>query len=182
MATYPVYVALATVQEYLGASPRAAGFLALDEDTQEQWMVEATRMLNRQRWQGTPTEDYPDDQDLAWPRDGITGVTDGTTPQAILDGFCELVLALYLDASLLSGSGGGAGRVKSISSGKGVGVEFFAPVAASAGKFPATVQELIGPYLQGALTRSGLTMTRAGGTSEESQFEDCDRFDLTEGE
>lgn len=179
MATYETYTSLAVLVEYLTASPRATAFLALAPDTQEMWMVEATRMLNRQRWAGTPTEDYPDDQPLAWPRDGISGVTDGVTPQAILDAFCELTLALYLDSSTLHQSGGGS-RVKSLSTGGGVGVEFFGP-ATSSGRFPRIVQELIGDYLATA-GGSSVARSRAGGTTEESQFEDCDAFDLSDGE
>lgn len=179
MTTYPTYLSLADTQIYLGATPRAAAFLAEVADTQERWMVEATRMLNRQVWAGTPTEIYPADQDLAWPRDGVTGVTDGTTPQAILDAFCELTLALYLDASTLATATAG-NNVKRVDSGKGVGVEFFGPSTRGAGRFPRIVQELVGAYLA---SRSGSGLAaRASGTNETSQFTDCRDFDLTKGE
>lgn len=178
MTTYDTYLSRADVVTYLTASPRATAFLALDADTQDQWLVEATRELNAEEWAGTPTESYPDEQPLAWPRDGIDGVTDGTTPQAILDGFAELVLALYLNAALIDQANTG-NNVKSVIA-KGVGVEFFGPSQDTATRFPARVQRLIGRYL-GSSGASALAVGAASGTCERSQFTACHDFDLTDG-
>lgn len=178
MPSYETYLSLAQVQTYLGASPRATAFLAKEEDVQDQWLVEATRELNAEEWAGTPTEDYPDDQPLAWPRDGITGVTDGVTPQAILDGFCELVLALYTNAGLIdqANTGNGVKRVNA----KGVEVEFFGPSSDTATRFPPRVQRLIGRYL-GSGDAAAVMVGAVSGECERSQFTDCHDYDLTEG-
>lgn len=176
MTTYPTYLSLADTVEYLAASPRATAFLAEDDDTQDRWLVEATREFNAEDWAGTATAD---DQDLAWPRDGVTGATDGETPQAIYDGWCELVLALYTNASLIDQVNTG-NNVKSVGGAGVPTVEFFAPSSETAARYPMRVQRLVGRYLASA--SAGLTLSVATGTCEESQFDDCNSYDLSRGE
>jgi len=177
MAVYPTYLSLASVDDYLEASPRSTAYSALTDDEKSKYIVEATRMFNRQAWAGTPTEDYPADQDLAWPRDGIDGVTDGTTPQAILDGFCELVNYLVSDSAFVNASSSGK-NIQRVDAGKGVGVTFFSPTTATAGRFPVAVQELVGEFLATAVA-GGTAISVATGTDHSSSFDDCDDFDLS---
>jgi len=169
--SYTTYISVADALVYLAASPRAASWVAASADARGQWLVEATRMINRQAWSGTPTQAYPSVQALAWPRDGVTGVTDGTTPQAILDACSELAATLIDDQSTLLATSAGK-NVQRVDAGKGVGVTFFGPTSDTAGRFPTIVQELVGQYLATASATAGVPV--AGGTSNESSFADCD--------
>jgi len=119
-------------------------------------MVTATRQMDAESWTGAKTTTS---QPLAWPRTGVTdregsAVASGTIPADIVNGFFELALALIADPSLATAGADPASAVKSISDGK-TSLTFWSPQNAG-GRFPSTVQALLGPYLSGSAAAVGL--------------------------
>lgn len=99
---------------------------------------------------------------------------------AIANATYELAAALVANPQLAATPSGK--NVKSISTGAAGGhasVQFWAPQRPGAGGLPSIVARLLGPYLSGA---SGAGVPYSGGdTDEESKFDDCDAFDVSEG-
>jgi hypothetical protein len=135
-------------------------------------LVQATRLFDRQRWQGTATGS------LSWPREGVTDedgeeVSSASVPARIVDGVYELALAGLADGSVFAGAS--AGSSLSSFSASGVSMSWFA--ARPGHRFPSTVMELIGWALEGAggsstdLAGSIGPGAYASGTDGESQFD-----------
>lgn len=150
--------------------------------TRARALVEATRLLDRQAWQGDKTDSG---QALAWPRTGVTdrlgnAVDDSTIPDDVITAAYELALAALVDAGTVKGTSTGS-NIQSVNA-QGVSVSFFAPVAG--GRFPARVMELVGQYLGGSATStgsvsaSGLAGSYASGTDGESAFDDDDVYGM----
>ena len=92
--SYFAYSSVADALTYLGANPDASAFIEGTTDQQGQWLVQASRILDRQQWPGSKTDGA--DQSSAWPRadTGLSDVDEDTIPQAIIDACCELAAAL----------------------------------------------------------------------------------------
>ena len=142
-------------------------------------LVEATRLLNRQAWDGDLTSSS---QALAWPRDGVTAtpasgiaVTDGVTPDEIVQGAYELTLAMLAKPSVVA-STNTSSNIASVGAGA-ASVSFFSPVAG--GRFPDRVMELLS-WAFGAddsvLLAGGAYAT---GTDGCSQFDAADTYSRT---
>lgn len=136
----------------------------LDPGTQEQTLVTATRMLDRQTWQGLPTATP---QALQWPRTGVIDkynlpVDPSSVPQAIIYAECELAMAIYADPTVQTNKNTTT-NVKSVKGGPAE-VQFFRPV--NGGRFPTIVQELVGQYMSGS-TPIGMV----SGNCTESKFD-----------
>lgn len=84
---YDTYADVASADIYLAADPNGTTWAGLDDDQKGRYLVQATRVLNAQRWKGQRVDP---DQPLAWPRSGISGVDDEGVPQAIFDASIEL--------------------------------------------------------------------------------------------
>lgn len=174
---YDTFISLANAEIYLDAALHATGWAAATSTQKAQAIVTATRMLDRQAWDGEMTDA---DNALAWPRSGLLDaegeeVDEDTIPSQIEDATCELAEALLKDASAQTSATGGS-NVKRLDA-RGVSVEFFSP--REAGRFPTIVQELVSLWLAGAT--AAVIAPRTSGTSEESTL-DCDGdFDLSGG-
>lgn len=171
--TYDVYRDLDETNAYLAGSTGWPTWDALAEDDQLRAIVAATRLLDRQRWQGEKTDSA---QPLAWPRTGISGVDPATIPAQVLDAHSELVLALVTGSTAetdASTSFSGTRRLKAGSA----EIEYFFNASQQTGgtRFPLAVQELIGQWLEGAGSAAGGAISY--GTCGRSRF----RLDRYEG-
>lgn len=173
---YPVYADIATATLYLQADPSSTAFFALDAEQQAQYLVAATRVLDRQAWLGEKTDP---DQDLQWPRKntGVPGVEDDVIPLDIIDAACELTNAMvngYDAANQQSTETGAQKRLKAGS----VEIEYFLNTTDFALRFPLPVTELIGKYL-GSAASPAIDGSAAYGTCKPSMTRD--HFGFTEG-
>ncbi len=143
-------------------------------------LVEATRLLDRQAWDGDKTSSG---QALAWPRDGVTAttpsggeVTDGVTPDEIVAAAYELALAMLAKPAVVAGTST-ASNVQQAGAGS-ASVTFFSPTAG--GRFPDRVMELVGWAFAGSSSGDIVAMgSYASGTDGCSQFDTCDTYALT---
>lgn len=169
-----------SADEYFGGSLNATGWTGAAVDDQARALVNATRIFDKQGWQGTRT-DVATPQPLAWPRTGVPDcdgivVATGVIPDNVIFGSYELALALLNDATLQS-SGTQGTNVKRVLARKKVGdleiedeTEYFSGTLigeAQAGRFPAQVQEYIACYVVGS-AGGGVGATVVGGAP--SQF------------
>jgi hypothetical protein len=162
---YPVLASLEKAAEYLAADPAGAAFLAGDATQQAQWLVQATRVLGRQSWQGEQLDL------LAFPRSGISGVDSDSIPEAIEHGVIELASAIAAgyDAANQASTASGIKRQKAGS----VEQEFFYGAAGGPDgqgfRFPLPVWELVKGLLAGAGSVIGGAIGH--GVCEPSAFE-----------
>lgn len=123
------------------------------------------------------------DQEAAHPRTGLVtcggvAVDENTVALQVEEAQIELAFDLTQDTTLESKSNQGS-NIKKVGAGSAQ-VEFFNPTLDGASRFPSIVQELLRCFLGGGdQSRSGAIAT---GTCHESQFDDCDRFDIVPGE
>lgn len=169
------YATNAFADTYLGDSIRAAAWEGLEEDQQNQSLISAARLLEKQCWLGTRTVES---QPMKWPRTGVIdaeGIAQDPLlmPLDLQRGQVELAFELSQDPTLEQSltTGTNISRVKAGSA----EVDFFRPGGpfgtAGATRFPTVVQEYIGQFLCGF--RAGLRAL-AFGTDAESQFDDDD--------
>lgn len=174
---YGEHVGADSLTAYANASlAYAAIFTAASVDDRARAHVEATRVLDRAPWAGAKTSGA---QALAWPRTGVTradgtAVDSVTIPAEVTTAAYELALAGLADPSIFTGVTT-ADNTKKLEA-KGVSIEYFGPQAG--GRWPGRVGELVSQFLAG-MGASALGGSAAYGTSSESSFDDCDRFDLT---
>ena len=187
---YTIYGDQTSAVNYLTASLAAAptAFVAATATKQAAALVMASRMLDRQSWQGTPTGTPAIDSVLQWPRNNVVDdlgnpVSNGSIPDPILKGCYELAAMLLYDPSLQDQLNASK-NIASFNDGP-ASVSYFRPQIA--GRFPMVVQELIAPYLARAANAGGMTGTDTSGDSAAddstniSQFIDVDSYSLTRG-
>lgn len=181
--TFDVYGSSAGLASYAnGSLTWAATYTAASADNRSRALVEATRILNAQAWQGTKTSDG---QPLAWPRDGLTvkppsgvAVTDGVTPDEIVTGAYELALAILADTSIAAGTGASS-NVQSVTA-KGTGATFFSPVKGGrAPELPGRVNQWVRWALGGTASDLAPGGAYTSGTDGCSQFDIDDEYRLT---
>jgi len=175
--TYNAYASVDTADDYINAAfgDNADSWRALsDDDTKARLLVTATRTLDRQKWKGTKTDA---DQALDWPRKetGITGVTNNTVPQDIVDASIEMAVAL-LGGSDLQNVQTTEQKVQSLKAGS-VSLTYFRGADGVSHRFPQIIHELVAPYLAGA--SASLSSSSATGTGGKSVTNDD--FGFTEG-
>lgn len=166
-----------SLAEYAAGSLAYSAILtAASSDDQKRALVESTRILERQQYNGAKTIAG---QALAWPRTGVTRA-DGTAvdpnaiPQEIIDACYELALAGLADPALFTVVST-AKNIKKLDA-KGASIEYFGPAAG--GRWPGRVGELVGQFLAG-MGASTLGSSAAYGTSDCSDFDDDDRYGVT---
>lgn len=144
--TYDVYADVPTADIYLLADIQySATWCAATSDTKSSALVSATRYLDSKNWQGDKTSDV---QPLEWPRDNVSGVDNGTTPQEIIDASIILAAMTVADPTALSASNT-TNNVKVAKAGSAM-VENFKQSSKSITVFPSMVQNMIGQWLDGA--------------------------------
>jgi hypothetical protein len=166
-----------------GGSSASAAFrtAGADSDAQKRGLVDASRLLDRQRWQGTPVSTPEIDVTLEWPRDGVvdrygTAVSNASTPDDIIKAAYEMAAMLVEDPTIADQATSGS-NVSSVGAGSAK-VAFFRPTLGITGKFGTKISELIAPYLSGGTTLGAGeaygTDDASGGTPDSSAFNSDD--------
>lgn len=161
---FSVYASLSQAAQYLLAVFGADAWFALTPDQQGQALVTATRLMDRQCWQGTRTTDS---QELEWPRTGISGVYELAVPGDIVNGTIELAFAISGGSEVVNNATPQAQTLQTVKAGS-VSLTYFrgAEGVLAANRFPLPVQEYVRKYLCGA---AGLTLgAKSYGTDGES--------------
>lgn len=178
------YATIATADTYLGDAARALAWSGLSTSEKARALISATRLLDKQCWQGVKTNASPT-QTMQWPRTGVmradgTTVDPATVPLEIIDGMIELAFDLSQDTSL-EGSSSTASNIRRAKAGSAE-VEFFRPGGAfgTAGstRFPTEVMEYVGQFMCGFRANTGAIAT---GTGACSQFDNSDFDEVNHG-
>lgn len=170
------YVDVADADTYFLHAIHATAWNDAEETTKESALVTATRMLDRQNWDGEKYQDAPT-QVLDFPRSGLTDsegneVDETTVPQEVIDATCELGLALIEDVTVQSDRNTSS-NIKKLKAGSAE-IEYIR--GQSGPRFPTIVHELIGLWLSGTSEYSGPFVS---GADNESGLSDT--FDLSGG-
>lgn len=167
----------------------ATSWAAATQATKDAALVQATRLLDRQSWKGSPVGTPQIDVVLQWPRTGVTdrsgaAVSSLSVPDQVVKACYELAGAILVDPTLATTEMSGK-NIKRASPGGGVSVEYFVPTLGISGRFPVQVQELVGQFLDSSTASayvSGSAASGADGTAV-SQFSDggAADFDINRG-
>lgn len=160
--TYPVYSDLIESDDFMRADPNYATWVALGDETQARHLVAATRLIDRQRFPGTKTEE---NQELEWPREntGIDGVESTIVPPKIIQANTLLAYAISQGSEVDTEQNQGQ-KIHRLKAGS-VGITFFRGAEGIPTRFPTNIQELLRDYLEGASsTISGSTSGYKGET------------------
>lgn len=147
-STFDVYADLADANEYAIAAFHATAWLVATDDKKKQALVTATRILDRQKWQGSKTGGSA--QLPAWPRSGITSPpipSDSVVPDQVIEATIELAIAL-VNGSTVQDDQSTANKIRSAGAGS-ANVSFFRGAEGEPLRFPLIVWELIGQWLGG---------------------------------
>lgn len=176
---YPAYADLATANAYLAAKLDATAWVALTDDQKGAALVSMTRTLDRQVWQGAPTDGYEPPAGMAWPRSGLsypdgTPVDSTSIPDAVVYA-CIEGANLLASGSDLESTSSTASLTRSLKAGS-VAIEYFRQIDQQS-RFPQAIMELIGFWLGGS--NSGMVAV-ATGTCGETAFGDCEQYDVNQ--
>lgn len=183
--TYNVYGTEAEIKTYLGGRLGADAYTNAESNDKKKAHVQATRWMDTMQFQGTPT-DLVTPQPLAWPRIGMTNcngevVLDSVVPNELCEAIGELILVI-LGNSAASDAAGTGKNIKKVGAGSAQ-VEFFRAGDAqgkSGTPLPTQAWRLIKCFTgAGSQLNSGAI---SSGTDACSQFDDCDTYDLRDGE
>lgn len=147
---YPVYASLEAADAYLegSMSENAQKWrLITDEDTKKRYIIQMTRLIDRQRWKGEKTDEA---QELQFPRTGtgVDGVEDNQIPQAIVDATIEGAASLANGGDFET-TQNQSQKIQSMSAGR-VSMSFFRGAEGTASRFPLNIQELLRDLLAGS--------------------------------
>lgn len=169
--SYDIYGTQADAKKYFAARTDGASFSGRPDLAQKQLLVMATRMIDRQIWQGAKTSSS---QPLAFPRTGMTvggeEVDGSVVPDDVEFGCYELAMAIGLAPKTESQASIGQ-NVRSVGAGP-ARVEFFRPTLGGPTdfRFPTVVQELLGKYLSSSAP--SISPIASGTTDQESSWSD----------
>ena len=156
---YPILGTYAGAVEYLAASLQADAFNNGTVEFKQRAMIATTRMFARLNWKGVPSAGVA--PPMVWPRDN-TGVSpNGTTPEAVIFGFYEMVALVAEDPDVLSQSSSGSNVQRA--KGGDAEVWFFRSTLETATALPFSVHGWVKPFLTGS-----------GDVGAESFGVDCD--------
>ena len=175
-----VYAGLAKVKTHLlsSGSKGAIAFRALVDgsDDQKRLIVDATRMIDRMRWQGTANG--LDGTTLAFPRDDLKldgeVASDADQLALVEEAVAELVAILAVKSSTYSQADTGS-NIKAAGAGKSR-VEFFSPTRTKDGtatKLPTVVHDLIGMWLASQSPGAVASIGGSSSSSLTSNFNPC---------
>jgi hypothetical protein len=169
------YVSVATANTYfnLRLDPDAI-WSAATTDLKGQAVITATRMIDRQRWQGTVTTAT---DPLQWPRTGVhdkygNALSSTTLPSDLVLGCYELAYGLLQDSTLQNQAVAGS-NTKLLKAGS-VEIQYFRSTIGQVGKFPQIINELLAQFLAGSVS-TGV----ASGADRTTQFPD-DQMDIVD--
>ncbi len=159
---YEAYQTVAEIDVYAAAAvgDAAAGWNLADPTTQAPAAVSASRLIDRQQWQGEKTDPA---QAEAFPRTGLfypdgTEVPSDEVPQQVLDANSELAMDL-LAGSTVQSDPSTQQQTRRLKAGS-VEIEYF-NIPGTGTRFPQTVMELIGFWLGG---QAGVVGSESTGT------------------
>ncbi len=159
--SFEIYGDEAGARVYLAAASHGTSWATRDRAAQLRDLVTMTRILNRQPWVGLPT-DTTTPQPLAWPRTGVVdrngvAVDDSVIPQDVIDAGYEIALDLGIAESTVQTDAAGT-DIKIQRNLNQVGpirtevlTEKFDNANQNRRRFPLIVNELLSPFLGGAL-------------------------------
>lgn len=170
------YIDVTDADTYFDDAIHASAWEDSTSDIKAKALVTATRMMDRQDWNGTKYQDAPT-QVLDWPRSGLfdsegNALSETVVPQEILDATCELALALVQNSGLQDSTNTG-NNIKRLKAGS-VELEYIRGTSGS--RFPTIIDELVGLWLAGSPNYSGPFIY---GADNESDF--SDDFNLNRG-
>lgn len=155
-AEYFAYGTQDESDEYFAAAAHAQAWRDEDDaDVKGRALVTATRMLDRQKWQGEKTDP---DQDGAWPRTGVAEdepVNDEGVPLKVVHATFELALVLLNDPEAIQVTQNSSQKVSSLSAGS-VSISYFRGAEGEPLRFPLPVMELIGDWLGASSDLGGI--------------------------
>jgi len=148
---YFVYQDTAEIDAYAAAAigDNADAWRAAELEDKQRGAVSATRLIDRQTWQGLKATDSQDGQ---FPRSGLkfadgTAVPSDLVPQQLNDADCELAMALVAGAPVQD-QADTANMNRRLKAGS-VEIEYFRAITGSP-RFPQIVTELVGLWLGGS--------------------------------
>lgn len=175
------YNSRANADIYFADSLRNATWSALLPATKDQALVEATRVFERQSWQGAKEDSA---QTLAFPRTGLTdcegnAISADDSLTIISEAQYEYALLLSQDVNILQNRDATGTNTRRLRAGSAE-IEFFRPQEGT--RFPLVIHDLIGCFLASSGASFGqIQQPFASGVDQESSFTDRDRYGLTEG-
>lgn len=178
--TFEVYGGIAALTTYVNGmiSDAAITWRELVPDDQARTLIGATRFIEEQVWQGTPTVPAVGGTALQWPRTGIvnpdgSALDPSTVPPAVLQAVFELAVMIADDPVVTSALDGGS-NVQQIDAGGGVGIIYFNPTSSSFGSasnLPGILDRLVGKYLSIADSSDSVDSGYSGNGGCESKFD-----------
>lgn len=168
----PFYV-YATVDEadaYMrGSFNNQTWFSSLtDPETKARALITATRILDKQCWLGSPAG--LSGQVLAWPRTGVSGVSENDVPDQIVYGCIELANLILDGSDVADTMRPGAQTIQSLKAGS-VAITYFRDAEGlytQNARFPIVVQELVGKLMCGSVGIGGAYVTGGHDPCDES--------------
>ncbi len=182
---YDVYGTEADIKQYIAGRLGTAAYDSSSSSDKKKAHVQATRWMDTLTFQGSPT-DLVTPQPLAWPRIGMTDcngevVVDTIVPDELCAASSEMVLIILGDSAASDAAGTGK-NIKKVGAGSAQ-VEFFRTGDAQGNKgtpLPEQAWRLIKCFTgAGDQTNSGAI---ASGTTDHTEFDDCHRYELRDGE
>jgi hypothetical protein len=171
---YEVYSSLADADTYFNASIQFVEWDAFSDDQKSRGLVSATRLIDRQDWQGEKTEQGSPTQNLEFPRTGLThcsGTSVGSDESLDIAVEASQMLAFdLLDGQELETSKSTEDLTKRLKAGS-VEIEYFRADLDSAARFPTDVMELLGCFLAGGAAIAGSISTGTDGTALDDDFD-----------
>lgn len=166
------YGARAEADSYFNDSLRKAQWAAYSSATKDQGMIEATRIFERQAWDGV--KETPS-QTLAFGRTGLTDANDvvltpAETLEVAKEAQFEYALFLIADSSQINKREATGSNLKKVEAGSAKAT-YFKRIKGT--RFPLTVTDLIGDWFGGTSDVVGGVVS---GNSDSSSFTspDCD--------
>lgn len=184
--SFSVYGTQPELKSYLAGRTGTTNFDSASANNKKKAHVQATRWIDRQRWQSVPT-DVVTPQPLEFPRVGLTDcngttVLDSVVPLGVCEGTFELVLIILGDVTAAD-KAGTAKNIKKAGAGSAQ-VEFFRG-GDETGKpggtpLPAVAWDLVKCFAgSGTGANSG---SIGSGTDACSEFDSNDVYDLRQGQ
>ncbi len=168
---YPAYQTVAEIDIYAAAAvgDTADGWNAADPTTQAPAAVSASRLIDRQQWQGEKTDPT---QAEAFPRTGLyypdgTAVPSDVVPQQVLDANSELAMDLLAGGTVQTDPSTQQ-QTRMLKAGS-VTIEYF-NIPGTGTRFPLTVMELIGFWLGGMAGAVGSESTGTDACAARNDF------------
>ena len=174
--TYDTYSSVAAADIYFNGSTGYATWGALSEDQKSRSLVEATRLLDRQSWQGEKEDDC---QVLDFPRVGLTDCNGNAITEeesfALAVEASQLLALDLLQSSDQVNNQTTENTTKRLKAGS-VEIEYFRPTAGQPTRFSQPVMELIGCFLSGSAQISGSIGSGTDGVALDNEFGFVDGF------